>query len=163
MNATARHYLGRHFLGERKINMALKGTEENATVRVLLILWDLEAHKTEAGKGDLNRCIVRTGEKASDYQPILSFLQEKNAIVIEKEKITLTSSGISTLTVGLKDESFAFDGQQIGSRFGNALLKWIRLSPQSSVIESEVETKAEPHVEAEVEVEVETESEVEAA
>lgn len=107
--------------------MALKGTEENAKVRVLLILWDLQAHQTEAGKGDLNRCIVRTGEKASDYQPVLQSLQESGAIAIAKEKITLTATGVETLTASLQDESFAFDGQQIGSRFGNALVKWIRL------------------------------------
>jgi hypothetical protein len=147
--------------------MALKGTEENATVRVLLILWDLEAHKTEAGKGDLNRCIVRTGEKASDYQPILNLLLEKEAIAIDKEKIKLTSSGIALLTEGLKDESFVFDGQQIGSRFGNALVKWIRLSPQAepeaasseaaSLEEAPEEVeKAEPE-ETEEEVEEETE------
>ncbi len=127
--------------------MALKGTEENATVRVLLILWDLEAHKTDAGKGDLNRCIVRTGEKASDYQPILNLLLEKEAIVIDKEKIKLTPSGIALLTEGLRDESFVFDGQQIGSRFGNALVKWIRLSPQAEAEVPVVAAKAEPEVE----------------
>jgi hypothetical protein len=129
--------------------MALKGTEENATVRVLLILWDLEAHKTEAGKGDLNRCIVRTGEKASDYQPILNLLLEKEAIAIDKEKIKLTSSGIALLTEGLKDESFVFDGQQIGSRFGNALVKWIRLSPQSDAAAPEAEPEEVEKAESE--------------
>jgi hypothetical protein len=132
--------------------MTLKGTQENAQIRILLMLWDLGGLTGAVNKGEVNNCVKRSGEKATDdYQPILDLLAEEGAIaypeannVANKNKLQLTSDGFNRLKAGIFDPSFDFQNayllpdpenpgefkkvQQIGARFGDALLKWIRQS-----------------------------------
>ncbi len=106
--------------------------DAKAKVRVLLNLWDLGGGKMMVKKGDLTKRIVRTNETSVKYQGVLGELQEAGAIVYSlvnrATRVELSAQGKAVLADGLKskDSLFEFDGSQIGTRLGNALLKWIR-------------------------------------
>lgn len=106
--------------------------DAKAKVRVLLNLWDLGGDKMMVKKGDLTKRIVRTNETSERYRGVLGELQEAGAIVYSLSNrvtlVELSAWGKEVLADGLKsrDSLFAFDGSQIGTRLGNALLKWIR-------------------------------------
>ena len=108
------------------------GCDAKAKVRVLLNLWDLGGGKMMVKKGDLTKRIVRTNETSVKYRDILGELQEAGAIVYSLVNrvtlVELSAKGKEVLADGLKsrDSLFEFDGSQIGTRLGNALLKWIR-------------------------------------
>jgi hypothetical protein len=111
-------------------NTGLKGREAQAKTLTLLALWDLGGAKAEVKKSDLTKRVTRTNEKAKDYQPVFEELQENGAIAIATTnrvaKISLTDTGLQILDDGLKSGDFEFDGNQIGARVANALVKWIR-------------------------------------
>jgi predicted transcriptional regulator len=111
-------------------NTGLKGGETQAKTLTLLVLWDLGGAKTEVKKSDLTKRVTRTNEKAKDYQPVFEQLQATGAIAITTTnrvaKISLTDTGVQILGDGLKNSNFEFDGNQIGARVANALVKWIR-------------------------------------
>lgn len=106
--------------------------DAKAKVRVLLNLWDLGGGKMMVKKGDLTKRIVRTNETSVRYQGVLGELQEAGAIVYSLVNrvtlVELSARGKEVLAEGLKskDSLFEFDGSQIGTRLGNALLKWLR-------------------------------------
>ncbi|WP_293130723.1 hypothetical protein [Microcoleus sp. bin38.metabat.b11b12b14.051] len=106
--------------------------DAKAKVRVLLNLWDLGGSQIAVKKGDLTKRIVRTNETSQRYLEVLAQLQEAGAIeyslVNRVTRVELSAKGKEVLTQGLKssDSLFEFDGSQIGTRLGNALLKWIR-------------------------------------
>lgn len=106
--------------------------DAKAKVRVLLNLWDLGGWKIPVKKGDLTKRIVRTNETSQKYLEVLAQLQESGAIeyslVNRVTRVELSAKGKEVLAQGLKsrDSLFEFDGSQIGTRLGNALLKWIR-------------------------------------
>ena len=106
--------------------------DAKAKVRVLLNLWDLGGGKMMVKKGDLTKRIVRTNETSVRYRDVLGELQEAGAIVYSLVNrvtlVELSARGKEVLADGLKsrDSLFEFDGSQIGTRLGNALLKWIR-------------------------------------
>jgi hypothetical protein len=106
--------------------------EAKAKVRVLLNLWDLGGGQIPVKKGDLTKRIVRTNETSQRYLEVLAQLQESGAIeyslVNRVTRVELSAKGKEVLAQGLKsrDSLFEFDGSQIGTRLGNALLKWIR-------------------------------------
>ncbi|MCC3513039.1 MAG: hypothetical protein JGK29_29665 [Microcoleus sp. PH2017_17_BER_D_A] len=106
--------------------------DAKAKVRVLLNLWDLGGGQIPVKKGDLTKRIVRTNETSQRYLGVLAQLQESGAIeyslVNRVTRVELSAKGKEVLAQGLKsrDSLFEFDGSQIGTRLGNALLKWIR-------------------------------------
>lgn len=106
--------------------------DAKAKVRVLLNLWDLGGGKMQVKKGELTKRIVRTNETSQRYLGVLGELQEAGAIeyslVNRVTLVELSAKGKQVLADGLKspDSLFEFDGSQIGTRLGNALLKWIR-------------------------------------
>ena len=106
--------------------------DAKAKVRVLLNLWALEDEKMIVRKGELNKRIVRTNETSKNYEGVIGELQEAGAIVYSLSNrvtlVELSAWGKEVLADGLKskDSLFEFDGSQIGTRLGNALLKWIR-------------------------------------
>jgi len=106
--------------------------DAKAKVRVLLNLWALEDEKKSVRKGELNKRIVRTNETSKNYEGVIGELQEAGAIVYSLSNrvtlVELSAWGKEVLADGLKskDSLFEFDGSQIGTRLGNALLKWIR-------------------------------------
>jgi len=106
--------------------------DAKAKVRVLLNLWALEDEKNIVRKGELNKRIVRTNETSKNYEGVLGELQATGAIVYSPLNrvtlVALSARGKEVLADGLKskDSLFEFDGSQIGTRLGNALLKWIR-------------------------------------
>jgi len=106
--------------------------DAKAKVRVLLNLWDLSGGKIPVKKGDLTKRIVRTNETSQRYLGVLGELQATGAIeyslVNRVTRVELSAKGKEVLAQGLKsrDSLFEFDGSQIGTRLGNALLKWIR-------------------------------------
>jgi hypothetical protein len=103
----------------------LRGTQSQAKTRVLLALWDLGADKTEVKRGDLTEKIKRTGEMATDYQPIIEELEQAGAIAISKKnQIFLPDEGLKLLDAALIGSEFQFDAQ-IGAKTANALLRWI--------------------------------------
>ncbi|MEB3827272.1 hypothetical protein [Phormidium sp. CCY1219] len=105
-------------------NKGLRGTPESAKTRILLTLWDMGASESAVKKGTLTRRLIRTKERASDYQPILDELESAGAIAIDKNKVSLTvPTGLQMLEEGLKH--FKFEGKQIGTKLPNALLQWI--------------------------------------
>ena len=106
--------------------------DAKAKVRVLLNLWDLGGGKMMVKKGELTKRIVRTNETSVRYRDVLGELQEAGAIVYSLVNrvtlVELSARGKEVLADGLKsrDSLFEFDGSQIGTRLGNALLKWNR-------------------------------------
>ena len=106
--------------------------DAKAKVRVLLNLWDLGGGKMMVKKGELTKRIVRTNETSVRYRDVLGELQEAGAIVYSLVNrvtlVELSAKGKEVLADGLKsrDSLFEFDGSQIGTRLGNALLKWNR-------------------------------------
>jgi hypothetical protein len=110
--------------------MSEQFNQTQAKTRLLLALWDMRELGSEIKKGDLMRRVVKTGEKAADYQSILDDLAQEGAIAIAKAKgatlISLSDRGRQILAMGLKSNGFAYGGNQVGSRVANALLKWIR-------------------------------------
>ena len=106
--------------------------DAKAKVRVLLNLWDLTGGKIPVKKGDLTKRIVRTNETSQRYLGVLDELDKAGAIeyslVNRVKRVELSAKGKEVLADGLKsaDSLFEFDGAQIGTRLGNALLKWIR-------------------------------------
>lgn len=119
--------------------MALKGSEQNAEVRVLLVVWS----EQKLRKGELSKRVIRSGEKSEDYKPILQKLKLAEAIVEEKKDLFLiTEVGVNLLRSKLLDVQFNFQHDdstpnpkklgetkkvgQIGAKFGDVLLKWIR-------------------------------------
>ncbi|MEG4863614.1 MULTISPECIES: hypothetical protein [unclassified Microcoleus] len=106
--------------------------DAKAKVRVLLNLWDLGGGKMQVKKGELTKRIVRTNETSQRYLGVLGELQATGAIeyslVNRVTLVELSAKGKQVLADGLKspDSLFEFDGSQIGTRLGNALLKWIR-------------------------------------
>lgn len=106
--------------------------DAKAKVRVLLNLWDLGGGQIPVKKGHLTKRIVRTNETSQRYLEVLAQLQESGAIeyslVNRVTRVELSAKGKEVLAQGLKsrDSLFEFDGSQIGTRLGNALLKWIR-------------------------------------
>ena len=114
--------------------------DAKAKVRVLLNLWDLGGGKMMVKKGDLTKRIVRTNETSVRYRDVLGELQEAGAIVYSLVNrvtlVELSARGKEVLADGLKsrDSLFEFDGSQIGTRLGNALLKWIRHQDGAAVV-----------------------------
>ena len=114
--------------------------DAKAKVRVLLNLWDLGGGKMMVKKGDLTKRIVRTNETSVRYRDVLGELQEAGAIVYSLVNrvtlVELSANGKEVLADGLKsrDSLFEFDGSQIGTRLGNALLKWIRHQDGAAVV-----------------------------
>jgi len=106
--------------------------DAKAKVRVLLNLWALEDEKKSVRKGELNKRIVRTNETSKNYEGVIGELEQAGAIVYSPLNrvtlVALSARGKEVLADGLKskDSLFEFDGSQIGTRLGNALLKWIR-------------------------------------
>ena len=114
--------------------------DAKAKVRVLLNLWDLGGGQIPVKKGDLTKRIVRTNETSQRYLEVLAQLQESGAIeyslVNRVTRVELSAKGKEVLAQGLKspDSLFEFDGSQIGTRLGNALLKWIRHQDSSAAV-----------------------------
>jgi len=107
-------------------------------VRLLLALWDLGGLDAAVKKGDLNKRIVKKGEKAGDYAEILEFL-EKDDKAIEKittSRVTqfrLTQNGEHTLVAGLNN-------LQVRTNTEKALLKlFLKISTNVSTVENESE------------------------
>ncbi|MEG5138570.1 MULTISPECIES: hypothetical protein [unclassified Microcoleus] len=122
--------------------------DAKAKVRVLLNLWDLGAGQIPVKKGDLTKRIVRTNETSQKYLGVLAELQEAGAIeyslVNRVTRLELSAKGKEVLADGLQspDSLFEFDGSQIGTRLGNALLKWIRHQDGAAGVAVETGKKA---------------------
>jgi hypothetical protein len=112
------------------IDMTLKGSLENAKVRVLLALWALDGLDKELNKGKV-KPLERSGENAGDYDPVFVALETDGAIKVQRDKsgkiktVSLTHTGYELLGNWLRPDHFEFEGTQIGARLGNYLLKWI--------------------------------------
>ncbi len=100
--------------------------------RLLLIIWNIGGGEIGVKKSLINARVKRKHEKIGDYEEAFKDLREAEAITLSSEKrsglVYLTSKGLQMLDEGLRNGEFQFDGSQIGSRVGNALLKWIRNS-----------------------------------
>lgn len=107
----------------------LQGTEAQAKTRTLLALWDLEGAKTEVKKSELTKRVIRTNEKAGDYQGVFEQLEKAGAIAIATKNriasLSLTKQGLQMLGEGLKSPKFEYEAG-VGAKTVNALLKWIR-------------------------------------
>ena len=106
-------------------HQGLRGSEAQSQTRLLLALWDLGGTKIPVKKGELVQIIQRTHEKAIDYYPIFQQLEDRKAIAINKNQISLTPKGIQLLREGLNSAEFEFD-RSIGAKTANALLRWMR-------------------------------------
>ncbi len=112
------------------IDMTLKGSLDNAKVRVLLALWALDGLDKELNKGKV-KPLERSGENAGDYDPVFVALETDGAITVKRDKsgkiktVSLTHTGYELLGSWLRPDHFEFEGTQIGARLGNYLLKWI--------------------------------------
>ncbi|TVQ54531.1 MAG: hypothetical protein EA366_11805 [Spirulina sp. DLM2.Bin59] len=108
----------------------LRGSQTQAQTRLLLSLWDLQGLNQAVKRSDLNKRLVRSKEKAKDYQPIVDQLEKDGAIKVTTKNrsvsLSLTPQGLELLKSGLQDPDFKFSGSIIGTKFPNALLKWVR-------------------------------------
>lgn len=109
--------------------MALKGSDIDAKVRLLLALWELSATNPDVKRGDVNRKIVRKGEKSGDYQKFIEDLEKKGAIAFadtQKRKLTPQRAAVrDALLTHLRTTDFAFSAQ-VGKNTANTLLQLIR-------------------------------------
>ncbi|MCG6138048.1 MAG: hypothetical protein MET45_26030 [Nostoc sp. LLA-1] len=125
----------------------LQGRESQATTLTLLALWDLGGLKAEVKKSDLTKRIIRTHEKAKDYQGIFEGLQQAGAIAIAIHKrvtnISLTDKGVQMLGEGLQSHDFQFEGYQVGAKVANALVQWIRQKKGAAIASVTPEQKAQ--------------------
>jgi DNA-binding MarR family transcriptional regulator len=112
------------------IGLQKKSMEVQVKIHLLLALWDLGGAKQEVKKSELIERVKRSSEKAGDYKDIVEKLEQAGAIEIVTNKrvvnVLLTAQGLQVLSEGLESEDFLFEGNQVGARVANALLKWIR-------------------------------------
>ncbi len=132
--------------------MALKGSQQNAKVRVLLVVWG----EKKLRKGDLNKRVIRSGEKSEDYKEVLEQLKTDGAISEEKSVFSISNEGSIHLRKMLLDPKFDFQHDclapnpkkpgetkkvgQIGAKFGDVLLQWIREEGGSTSLPSSEHT-----------------------
>ncbi len=125
----------------------LRGSQTQAQTRLLLSLWDLQGLNQAVKRSDLNKRLVRSKEKAGDYQPIVDQLEQDKAIIITKKgsssSITLTPQGLELLKAGLQSPDFEFSGSIIGTKFPNALLNWVRSMGDSNPVSAQQTLKPE--------------------
>ena len=108
--------------------MALKGSDVDAKVRLLLALWELGTANPEVKRGDLNRKIVRKGEKSGDYQKFIDELEKKSAIAfvdVQKRKLTPQRDVVRDALLASLRSNFSFSAQ-VGKNTANTLLQLIR-------------------------------------
>lgn len=108
--------------------MALKGSDVDAKVRLLLALWELGTANPEVKRGDLNRKIVRKGEKSGDYQKFIDELEKKSAIAfvdVQKRKLTPQRDVVRDALLASLRSNFSFSAQ-VGKNTANMLLQLIR-------------------------------------
>lgn len=114
--------------------MALKGTKDEARVRLLLTIWEMSSTGTKFKKSEITKKVVRKrskssdqpSEKSVDYKEFFDELVSKNAIAISGSEVTLSTDKLSSLLGNaLKNSDFEF-GAQIGKGKANALLRLIR-------------------------------------
>jgi hypothetical protein len=98
---------------------------EHSQIRLLLTLWSLGGAEAGVKKGDLMKRVVRKGEKSGDYAPMLGRLEAEGAIVITKNRLSLSAKGIELLAQGLQSPRFAFTAS-VSAPIANALLCWMR-------------------------------------
>lgn len=125
----------------------LRGSQTQAQTRLLLSLWDLQGLEQAVKRSDLNKRLVRSKEKAQDYQPIVDQLEKDGAIQITTKSrsvsLSLTPQGLELLKAGLQNPDFKFSGSIIGTKFPNALLKWVRSIEDSSSVSVQQTLKPE--------------------
>lgn len=111
------------------------GISNPAQTRLLLSLWDLNGLTQAVKRSALNKRIVRSKEKAKDYQSLIDTLDKAGAIEVFTENrsamLKLTDKGLELLQTGLNDPKFKFSGSIIGTKFPNSLLKWLRENPST--------------------------------
>ena len=109
---------------------ALDGAQ--AQTRLLLYLWDMGGTEEEVNQGELTSRLKRGKEKSAEYSGVFEQLDKTGAITVTRKgnsaKVSLTNQGMQKLGEGLKSPEFQFEGNQVGSRVANALLKWLRHS-----------------------------------
>lgn len=109
---------------------ALDGAQ--AQTRLLLYLWDMGGTEEEVNQGELTSRLKRGKEKSAEYSGVFEQLDKTGAITVTRKgnsaKVSLTNQGMQRLGEGLKSPEFQFEGNQVGSRVANALLKWLRHS-----------------------------------
>ncbi len=113
--------------------MALKGSDVDAKVRLLLALWELGTTNPEVKRGDLNRKIVRKGEKSGDYQKFIDELEKKGAIAFvdaQKRKLTPQRDVVRDALLASLRSNFSFSAQ-VGKNTANMLLQLIREAGES--------------------------------
>lgn len=127
--------------------------EAQTKIRLLLALWDTSSSaEGNVKKGELTKQIQKKGTKAAEYQGVFEQLAAEEAIAIVTKRrfsgVFLTDKGQQMLVAGLNSPDFSFDGSQVGAKFANALLKWIRemgggvSGPAKKAIASYTEFKA---------------------
>lgn len=106
--------------------------EAQAQTRLLLYLWDMGGTEEEVNQGELTSRLKRGKEKSAEYSGVFEQLDKTGAITVTRKgnsaKVSLTNQGMQKLGEGLKSPEFQFEGNQVGSRVANALLKWLRHS-----------------------------------
>ncbi len=108
--------------------MALKGSDVDAKVRLLLAIWELSAANPDVKRGDLNRKIVRKSEKSGDYQKFIDDLEKKGAIAFadaQKRKLTPHRDAVRDALLASLQSNFSFSAQ-VGKNTANTLLQLIR-------------------------------------
>jgi DNA-binding PadR family transcriptional regulator len=103
----------------------------NQEIRLLLAVWGAEGEAIK--KAELTKRLVRKGETAKTYQPLLDQLLKQGAIESNKNQVSLTAQGVAALGEGLAKAEFTFSGN-VGAKTVNALLKWIRQNPVVSAV-----------------------------
>jgi hypothetical protein len=108
----------------KNVVSGLKSSESFARTRFLLALWDLGI--TDIKKSEVLKRTKKTGEKTTDYDPIILQLEKDGAIALSGSKISLLQpAGSHLLNASLKSADFSFD-TSVGAKTANALLNWIR-------------------------------------
>ncbi len=119
----------------KNVASGLKSSESFARTRFLLALWDLGI--TDVKKSEVLKRTKKTGEKTTDYDPIILQLEKDGAIALSGSKISLLQpTGSHLLDASLKSADFSFD-TSVGAKTANALLNWIRQTEPVSLVPSQ--------------------------
>ena len=110
----------------------------NFEVRVLLVLWDLGGESITARMlNDRFNCKTPASKKKETREKLMA--DGAIGTSADGKGFTLTDAGKTLLTEALTGDEFLFDGKIMGTKLGNALLKWYRSQPTDvSVVKDKV-------------------------
>jgi predicted transcriptional regulator len=114
----------------KTIHKGLRGSEAQATIRLLLALWDMGGAEKQVRKKELTDRAKLNTERVGDYKGVFEQLEKEGAIAFTTKNqvthVSMTQKGLQMLDAGIKSPDFEFEGKHVRAKDVHALLQWIR-------------------------------------